>query len=390
MSNIKKLSSRIVIFLVCAALAMLPSMALAGVSASDLPVDVRNNIVLIMEPESGSIIFAQNENKQVPVASITKIMTLLLIFEAIESGDISPEDMVTVSKAAAAMEGSRAFLDAGSQYSVSDLIRTIIISSANDSSVAMAEHIAGSESAFVEMMNRRAMELLMPDTVFKNSTGLPAEGQYSTAADVSIMARALMERGEYGEWFTTWMDKLTHPSGRVTDLTNTNRLVRFYSGTYGLKTGYSGEAGHCIAASAKRGDMSLLTILLGIESSNARFNMAQKLLDFGFASYEKTVIVRAGDVVSEGVPVRGSTVRRIDLIAQNDISVLTKKGSESLYTVHEDIPSVIFAPATVDEPVGGITVRLQDGTSLYSPIVISRDELPSSFFSLITRILSLW
>jgi D-alanyl-D-alanine carboxypeptidase (penicillin-binding protein 5/6) len=374
----------------CAAIAMLPSIALASVSASDLPVNVGNNIVLLMEPESGSIIFAQNENKQVPVASITKVMTLLLIFESIESGAISAQDKVTISKAAAATEGSQAFLDEGSQYSVSELIKTIIISSANDSSVAMAEHIAGSESAFADMMNRRAMELLMSDTVFKNSTGLPAPGQYSTAADVSIMARALMEREEYGEWFTTWMDTLTHPSGRVTDLTNTNRLVRFYSGTDGLKTGYSREAGHCIAASAKRGDMGLLTILLGIESSNSRFNMAQKLLDFGFASYEKTVIVRAGDVVSEGVPVRGSTVRRIDLIAQSDISLLTKKGTESHFTIHEDIPSIIYAPATAEEPVGGISVHLPDGRSLYSPIVISLDELPSSFFSLITRILSLW
>ncbi len=390
MSSIKKRSARIIIFLVCATVAMLPSLALASVSASDLPVDVKNNIVLIMEPESGSIIFAQNENKQVPVASITKIMTLLLIFESIESGAISAQDNVTISKTAAATEGSQAFLDAGAQYSVSELIKTIIISSANDSSVAMAEHIAGSESAFVEIMNRRAIELLMADTVFKNSTGLPAQGQYSTASDVSIMARALMERGEYGEWFTTWMDTLTHPSGRVTDLTNTNRLVRFYSGAYGLKTGYSSEARHCIAAAAERGNMSLLTILLGIESSNARFNMAQKLLDFGFASYEKTVVVRAGDVVGEGVPVRGSTVRSIDLIAQSDISVLTKKGVESHFTVHEDIPSVIIAPASSDEPVGGITVRLPDGTSLYSPVVISRDELPSSFFSLITRILSLW
>ena len=393
MNNIKRASKKLASLLLCAAiiLAAVPYAAAAD-DKSALPFDVGSNIVLLIEPESGAVIFAQNENRQVPIASVTKIMTLLLIFEAAGSGGISMDDAVTVSKTAAATEGSSAFIDAGAQYMVSELVKTIVIASANDSAVAMAEHIAGSEAAFVGMMNKKAAELNMGDTVFKTCTGLPASGQYSTASDVAIMARALTECQEYSEnkAFTTWMDTLVHPSGRVTDLTNTNRLVRFFSGTDGLKTGYSSEAKHCIVASAARDGTRFLTVLLGFDTSKARFDIAQKLLGYGFNSYEKITVVKAGDIVKESVPVRGASVKTTNLIAQADISILVKKSDSNAYSVQENIPELITAPVNSEQPVGGITVTLADGTTLYSPVVIDADEIGSGFFPLITRILSLW
>ena len=384
---------RLVTLFLCAFLMSAPLCATASTTKSDLPFDVADNIVLLIEADTGAIIFSQNEKKRVPIASVTKIMTLLLAFEAIDRGDISLDDAIVISKTAASTEGSQAFLDAGAQHKASELIKTIIIASANDSAVAIAEHIAGSEAAFADMMNKKAAELSMNDTLFKTCTGLPAENQYSTAADVSIMARLLMDKAtdpRYAAWFTTWMDTLTHPSGRTTDLTNTNRLIRFYDGATGLKTGYSNEAKHCIAACATKGNMRLLTVLLGIDTSKSRFDLAGKLFDYGYSAYEKTAVVKAGDIVREAVPVKGSSVKSTDLIALENIYVLTKKGSADSFSVEENLPDVVTAPVTDRQSIGSITVTLADGTLLHSPVIISHSEINSGLFAAIGDILALW
>ncbi len=186
------------------------------------------------------------------------------------------------------------------------------------------------------------------------------------------------------------METLEHPSGRVTDLTNTNRLVRFYEGALGLKTGYSSEARHCIAATAVRGDMTLMVILLHFDSSKARFDSAQRLLDYGFSAFEKVSVAKTGEVVKENVPVGGSDVKYANLVASKEIYALVKKGNSNAYEIIESFPARLQAPLTNKEPVGGITVKLSDGTSIYTPVVIQQDEIRSGIWSIVGKILSLW
>lgn len=346
--------------------------------------------LLLMEPSTGTVIYAQNEHERVPVASITKVMTLLIAFEMIEAGELSLDDEVTISRTAAATEGSEAFLDAGASYPLSDLIRTMIIASANDSSVAVAEHIAGSESAFTEMMNARAAELGMVDTVFKTCTGLPAEGQFSCAADVAAMSRELLTHPLYFTWSGTWMDTLVHPGGRETELTNTNRLVRFYSGADGVKTGYSREAGCCVSASAEKGGMRLIAVALGYARSVERFGRAEALLDYGFDSYTLTTVTAAGQTVREGVRVIGGRVNKTDLVAVDDIKILSRKGTDAAYTVEEDLPDAIFAPLSAGARVGCVTVTMSDGSRVVTDVTTSHEGIDSSVIGMMLKIFSLW
>ena len=202
-----------------------------------VPVEITAPSAMLVEAETGTVIFEKNADEQRPVASVTKLMTLLLTFEALEEGTVSLEDQVTVSRAAAGQIGSQALLDAGAVYSLKELLKSTIIASANDSAYALAEYLAGTETDFVARMNERAQELGMTDTVYVNCTGLPVEGQHTTARDVALLSCQMCTHPEYFTYGAVWMDTLTHPSGRVTDLTNTNRLVRFYEGCDGLKTG---------------------------------------------------------------------------------------------------------------------------------------------------------
>ena len=226
--------------------------------------EIKSKEAVLVSADSGEVLFEHNADEKRPIASMVKIMTLLLCFENADSGKFSFDDMITVSQRAASMGGSQAFLDAGSAYMAEDLVKSIVIASANDSCVAMAEHIGGSVEGFVNLMNKRADELGMQDTVFVNCTGLPAAGQFSTAKDVSKMFRELIGHKKYFEYSGVWMEDFQHPGGRVTGLTNTNKLIRQYNGCDGGKTGYTSEAMHCLAATAKRGDMRLISVVVGL------------------------------------------------------------------------------------------------------------------------------
>lgn len=290
--------------------------------------EIKSKEAVLVSADSGKVLFEHNADEKRPIASMVKIMTLLLCFENADSGKFSFDDMITVSQRAASMGGSQAFLDAGSAYMAEELVKSIVIASANDSCVAMAEHIGGSVEGFVNLMNKRADELGMQDTVFVNCTGLPAAGQFSTAKDVSKMFRELIGHKKYFEYSGVWMEDFQHPGGRVTGLTNTNKLIRQYNGCDGGKTGYTSEAMHCLAATAKRGDMRLISVVVGGPDSKTRFDENKKLFDYGFANYESKVFVKSGEAVGEAA-VTGGKKDGVAAVAEKDLVVFGKKGEIS-------------------------------------------------------------
>ncbi len=251
---------------------------------------IRAKSSFLMDYGTKTVMHEQNGQAHLPIASMCKIMTLLLSFEAIEEGKLSIDEEISVSERAASMGGSQVFLEANAKYPVKELIKSIVVCSANDSCVAMAERIAGSEGLFVEKMNEKAKVLGANDTLFANCTGLPKEPQYSCARDVALMLKALLNHEEYYDFGKVWLDKFQHPKGRYTEITNTNKLVRFYEGCDGGKTGFTNEAGFCLAATAKRGNMRIISVVIGEESSANRFEDVRTMFDYAFANYAVTPI----------------------------------------------------------------------------------------------------
>lgn len=327
------------------------------------PFDLECVSALLMEPESGQVIFAANENERRPVASVTKIMTILLAMEALESGRVSMEDSVTVSKNAASMGGTQILLDVGETQSFEILLKSMIVGSANDAAVAIAEHLYGSVEQFVAKMNGRAAELGMNDTHFVNCTGLPAEGHYTTARDVAVMAAELIRHPTYFDYSTIWMDEVEHPDGRVTSLTNTNRLTQLYEGCDGVKTGSTSEAGYCMAATAKRGDMRLIAVVLGSETGKIRFDQAAKLLDHGFANYRLYPVARAGEKLKEPVQVLGGDSETLNVQLEEDLTLLMNKGEEQQIELQSELPESVSAPVEQGQTIGSVRV-VKDGQIL--------------------------
>lgn len=246
---------------------------------------------LLIEYNTGSVIYEKNSNERLPIASMTKLATLAVVFDYLDKGVIKENDITMVSEIAAAVGGSSAFLDAGSSYKVSDLIKSVIIASANDSSVALAECVAGTEEVFVSKMNKLAKMLNLQNTNFENCTGLPSLNHYSSASDMAVIYKSMCNHELYKKYSKIWMDDFIHPSGRKTGLVNTNRLVKTYDGIEGGKTGYTDSAKFCLTASAKRGDTRLIGVVIGASDSKTRFAEMSKMFNFGFANYQNKVLV---------------------------------------------------------------------------------------------------
>lgn len=240
---------------------------------------------------SGECIYKLNETERLPIASVCKVMTLTLCFDAIQSGKLSLEEKITVSDRAAGMGGSQVFLQTGLSYPLSELIKSIIVCSANDSCVAVSESISGSEESFVALMNKRAEELGCNDTLFANCTGLPKEPQYSCAKDVAVMFTNLIKNEEYFKYSKIWLEDFNHPDDRTTSITNTNKLIRKYSACDGGKTGFTNQAGFCLASTAVKDSMRLVSVVLGADSSDNRFKSAISMFDYGFANYKNRVVL---------------------------------------------------------------------------------------------------
>ncbi len=319
---------------------------------------------VLMEASSGDVLLEKNMDEVLPPASITKVMTLLLVYEAVESGKISWDDKVTISEHAASMGGSQIFMEPGEEQTVRDLVKSISIASANDAAVAMGEYLAGSEAQFVEQMNTRAKELGMTKTVFKNACGLHEEGHVSTAKDIALMSRELIARfPDISKTATTWMDTITHRTrkGETTfGLTNTNKMIKWYNGLTGLKTGYTPQAKHCVSATATRDNMNLIAVVLAAQDGKIRFKEASQLLDYGFANYEVKTGPGVGEVLGQA-PIKKGSEDVVDVTIEKTMSFVVPKGSEAAqmsYTVAYE--PTVSAPVYKGQKLGTITYTLQD------------------------------
>lgn len=326
----------------------------------------------------GEVLFEHNKDERRPIASMVKIMTLLLCFENIDANKISIEDEVVASERAASMGGSQAFLDAGASYKVENLIKSVIIASANDSCVALAETISGSVEGFVEQMNKKAADLGMTNTVFTNCTGLPMAGQFSTANDVGIMFSQLIKHKKYFEYANIWMDDFLHPSGRVTGLTNTNKLIRQYNGCDGGKTGYTAEAGHCLAATAKRNGTRLISVIVGGVDSKTRFSENKALFDYGFANFESKLYLSAEKPIEQKVKVIGGKQNEFSVKLEKDLTCFGRKGQSAGEIVLE-LPEKVKAPVTEGDEIGYAHVVV-NGKKVASVKVIAAQSVKKATF----------
>lgn len=333
---------------------------------------------ILMEESSGKVLLERNADEPLPPASITKVMTLLLINEAIDNGKINWEDKVTISEHAAHMGGSQVFMEPGEEQTVRDLVKCICIASANDAAVAMSEYIAGSEEQFVELMNKRASELGMTHTVFKNACGLHTEGHVSTAKDIALMSRALMSgHPEITKTLTTWMDTITHRTRRGESefgLSNTNKMLKWYQGITGLKTGYTPEAKHCVSATATRDNMGLIAVIMGAADGKTRFQEAAQLLDYGFANYKVKVGPTIGTIIGE-VPIKKGDLAKINVATKETKAfVVPKNSTNSELTYEIQLTDPLVAPISKGNIVGEITYYL-DGNEVGRGEVISATDV---------------
>ena len=344
----KRLAAVLLSVLICVPLS-------AGVYAEDLPdmtaletaAQVDNSLpaksAILIEQESGRVLFEKNADEVLPPASITKVMTLLLVMEALDEGRISIDDMVTCSEHAESMGGSQIWVKAGEQMTVDDLLKATAISSANDASVALAEMIAGSEEAFVGLMNERAQQLEMTNTHFFNATGLDAEGHVTTARDIATMSRELLRHPKITEYSSVWMSELRDGQ---TQLVNTNKLVRFYDGCTGLKTGTTNGAGSCLSASATRKGMSLVAVTLGSPTSAERFSAARGLLDYGFANYTRVELPPLG------------VAQEVSVLSETPGAVIVKASDKDAIEQQAELLEDVEAPVEAGQMLGKVTVRV--------------------------------
>ena len=344
---------RVICFFICVCF-MMQSVVVFAEGNTDLGLNAKSAI--LMEESTGNILYESNPDERLPIASVTKVMTMLLIMEAVDSGKISLDDMVTVSGNAMSYGGSTMFLETGEQLTVNDMLKGIAVASANDGCVAMAEHLAGSESAFVDMMNEKAKELGMENTHFMNTNGLDEDDHYSSARDVAIMSRELMKHETIFNYTSIWMDTLR---GGKFQLANTNKLIRFYDGANGLKTGSTSKALCCLSAAAKRNDMQLIAVVLGAPTSAERFASAKSLLDYGFANYAVNTQITAGDEVQK-IAVEKGVDKEVGVVAGDSCSTLVKKGQEDNITKEIKIDETITAPIEAGQKIGTMTIS-RDG-----------------------------
>ena len=358
---------------------------LAGQPLLDAPPMTLNCVsAMLLEPESGTIIFQLNADSKRAVASVTKVMTILLTLEAIDSGRISPDDRITVSADAAGMGGSQVLLDVGETQTIAILLKSMIVGSANDAAVALAEVLYGSEELCAAQMNTRAQELGMTDTHFVNCTGLPAEGQYTTARDVAIMSMAMFSHPLYYEFSKIWLDNVDHGDGRVTQLTNTNKLIRLYDGCDGGKTGSTDEAGYCISATARRGDMRLIAVVLGANAGQTRFDEARAMLEYGFAGYKLFAPVVPGDALGMDVSVRLGAEDQVGAVCGGGVNLLLRKGEEKNITLEAALTESVAAPVRKGDMLGEIRVKQGDAVVAVVPAVAGENvELPGIIASLL-------
>ena len=369
-------------------LAVLTAASLAAalaLPAGAAALEVAAPSAVLMDAATGTVLFEKDAHTPLPPASVTKIMTLLLVMEALESGRISWDDQVTASETAAAKGGSQVYLERGETMTMDEMIKSVAVVSANDCATALAEHVAGSEAAFVELMNSRAAELGMENTHFVNCTGLDddpdAENHLTTAYDIALMSRELLKHEKIRDYTTIWMDTVR---GGAFGLSNTNKLVRFYSGTTGLKTGYTQAAGHCLSASAERDGMELIAVVLHCDSSGDRFQSAKQLLDFGFANYALVYPDEAVEIPA--VAVELGKAEAVTPVAEDLTPVLVEKGQAATVTTQVEVAESVAAPVEAGQRLGTLTMR-SDGAPLKSVPLVAPEAVERLTWWDVTRAL---
>ena len=371
----------VALFSVCAAVSavFVPTARAEGFSAE-------GRSAYLVDAATFTPLYAKNENERLPIASMVKIMTVLLTLEAVDRGELSLDEKVPVSENAASMGGSQVFLDAGTEHRAGDLLKSVIVASANDSCVALAERVSGSVEGFVSDMNARAAELGMKDTRFANCTGLPAAESFSTAHDVALMFREVIRHPVYFEDAGVWLEDYVHPDGRTTVMTNTNKLVKFYNGCDGGKTGFTSEAKFCLAATAERDGMRVIAVVAGADSSKSRFNAVSSMFNHAFGSFKAEKLLGAGELAAQRVKVAGGKERSVGVTVGEDIVRLAPRSDKAAAELRLELPDKVKAPVRKGDVVGKGYVVV-DGTAVREfDLVAAEDVARASIWDLFRRI----
>ena len=355
-------------------------------SAGAVDLDIPAKAAILMDAATGTVLYEENAHTPLPPASVTKVMTMLLVMEAIDDGRIGWEDTVTASATAAAKGGSQIYLKEGETMPVATMLKSVAVSSANDAACALAEHIAGSETAFVSLMNQRAKELGMNETNFVNCTGLDddetAQNHRTSAYDIALMSRELLTKHpDIKKYTTIWMDTVRDGSF---GLANTNKLVRFYQGATGLKTGYTSQAGFCLSASAQRDGMELIAVVLGCSTSAERFAACKSMLDHGFASY---ALISPKLDSQVAVPVKLGTAGQVQAVPAADGSVLIDKSQKNSVTTQIELSDSVDAPVSQGQRLGTMTVRSGEQILAEIPLVAAEPVARLRWGEIFTRVL---
>lgn len=345
---------------------------------------------ILIERDTGEVLYEKNSQEQLPPASMTKIMTMLLIMEALDEGSLSMKEKVRTSEYAASMGGSQIFLETGEEMTVEQMLQGIAIGSGNDASVAMAERIAGSEENFVEMMNKKAKELGLKDTKFQNTTGLPVENHYSTAHDMAIMAKELLKYEDITKFTGTYEAYLRENTDKKFWLVNTNKLVRFYPGVDGLKTGFTKEAMYCLTATAQKDGMRVIAVVFGAPTSKERNAQVTKMLDYAFNQYKTSPIFDRNHVLGNAKVSKGAK-KTVEVVTSERISLLTKKG-ENIEDVKQKVvlDKDLKAPIKKGDQIGTLTIEKKGETLVKSPLVAKEDIDEAGWWSLYKRTMGMF
>lgn len=349
------------------------------------PFEIDAKSALLMDAGTGTILYEKNIHEALPPASVTKIMTMLLVMEALDTKQITLEDKVVVSEHASSMGGTQLYLEPGEIKTVEELMKGIAIRSANDATVAIGEHLAGSEEMFVQRMNERAKELGMENTNFVNTNGLPAPGHVISAYDIALMSRELLKHPDVHRWLTTWMDTVIVGKKQATqELVNTNRLIRFYDGATGIKTGSTSEAKYCLSASATRGNTTFIAVIMGAPTTQIRFSEASKLLDYGFANYN-TIDVIEKEKPAGTLAIQKGKLTEINGVAREDFKLLVKKGEEAKVEKEVILPQYLQAPLLKGEKIGEVIIKLNGKEMGRVDIITPEDIEKASLFDVVSR-----
>ena len=360
-----------------------------NVVSAESDVDISSKSGILMDYASGEILFAKNAETHLPIASMVKMMTVLIALEEYDEGNVTLDTMISTTENASGMGGSQVFIDPYVEYSFEDLLKSVIMASANDASVALAEYFNGNEKSFVNRMNKRAKELGMTNTNYVNSTGLPAPEQYSCAKDSAILMREILKHDLYHNYSSIWMDTLTHPSGRETELVNTNKLIRYFEGCDGGKTGSTNEAGCCLTASAKRNDMRLISVIIGAENSKTRFNESSLLLSYGFANFENKLLVDMNSPLQK-VKINKGKIEEVEVYGEENFSVIVKKGDNATYETDMEIPDAVKAPLKNGDVVGKVVITKEGNVIKEVNVVVKEDIKHSSYLDNFNKIVENW